>query len=100
MKVMNSKTGKRQKTLFSVKELLSEQQLDNTPKKQVFPAVSCKLATIVFLHTQTIDSPCQKQTIFLVAFKSLSPVFFMHQKQILFIYIKKPSAITCSLHVK
>lgn len=101
MKVMNSKTGKKEKALFSVKEFLSEQELDNTPEKQVFPAVSCKLATVVFLHTQTIDSPCQKQTIFLAACKSLSSVFFMHQKQILFIYIyKNNSAITCHLHVK
>lgn len=34
------------KALCSVKEFLSEQELDNTPEKQVFPAVSHKMATI------------------------------------------------------
>jgi len=101
MKVMNSKIVRKEKALFSIEEFLSEQELDNAPEKQEFPALSWKLATTVFLHTQTIDSACQKQTVFLVACKSLSPVFFMHQKQILIIYIKKlNSAITCSLHVK
>lgn len=75
---------KRESSLFC-KGILSEEELDDTPEKQVVPAVSCKLTTIVFLHTQTTDSPCQKQTIFLVACKSLSSVFFIHQKQILFI---------------
>lgn len=53
---MTSKTENKEKALFSVKEFLSEQELDNTPEKQVLPALSCKLATIVFFHTQTMTA--------------------------------------------
>lgn len=56
MQVMNAKTGKEEKALFSVKVFFLEQELDNTREKQAFPAVACKLARTVFLHTQTMTA--------------------------------------------
>lgn len=83
---MNTKTGKKEKAPFSVKEFLSEQELDDTPEKQVFPAVACKLARTVFLHTQTMTTPvtssfsCNLQ-------RSVSCIFYVSERNSLYIYM-------------